>query len=69
MNLLKGASLLALAKSIYYQYLRLLRKLSNNNGDDNDNGKKVIGLLSKTKPLHVHHAFLYFSLQSLHDYD
>ena len=25
--------------------------------------------MSKTTPLHVHHAFLYISLPSLHDYD
>ena len=25
--------------------------------------------ISKTKTLHVHHAFLYISLLSLHDYD
>ena len=31
--------------------------------------QKVIGLVSKTTPLHVHHAFLYISLPSLHDYD
>ena len=27
-----------------------------------------MGLLSKKTTLHVHHAFLYFSLGSLHDY-
>ena len=27
------------------------------------------GLLSKTTTFHVHHAFLYISLPSLHDYD
>ena len=35
-----------------------------NEGDVNENGKKAIGLT-----LHVHHAFLYSSLPSLHDYD
>ena len=34
--------------------------LSNDDGDVNDNGKKAT--------LHVHHAFLYISLPSLHDY-
>ena len=29
---------------------------------------KGIGLISKTKNLHLHHAFLYISLTSLHDY-
>ena len=33
------------------------------------NVKKAIGLMSKTKSLHVHHAFLYISLPSLHNYD
>ena len=28
-----------------------------------------MGLLSKTTTLHVHHAFLYIPLSSLHDYD
>ena len=37
--------------------------------DGNGNVKKAIGLMSKTTTLHVHHAFLYISLQSLHNYD
>ena len=36
-------------------------------GDGNENVKKQ--LVSKTTTLHVHHAFLYISLPSLHDYD
>ena len=43
--------------------------LSNDDGDGNENGKKAIGLISKTTTLHVHHAFLYISLPSLHDYN
>ena len=35
----------------------------------NETVKKTIGLMSKTKTLHVHHAFLYISLPSLHDYN
>ena len=31
--------------------------------------QKTMGLISKTTTLHVHHAFLYTSLPSLHDYD
>ena len=31
--------------------------------------QKSIALVSKTTTLHVHHAFLYISLPSLHDYD
>ena len=42
---------------------------SNDDRDVNKNGKKAIGLLSKTTTLHMHHVFLYISLQSLHDYD
>ena len=34
----------------------------------NENAKKAMGLLSKTTTLHVHHAILYISLPSLHDY-
>ena len=30
--------------------------------------KKAICLMSETTTLHVHHAFLYISLQSLHNY-
>ena len=38
-------------------------------GDGNQDVKKAIGLLRKTTTLHVHHAFWYISLPSLHDYD
>jgi len=38
-------------------------------GDGNQDVKKAIGLLRKTTTLHVHHAFLYISSPSLHDYD
>ena len=31
--------------------------------------QKAISLMSKTTTLHVHHAFLYISLPSLHNYD
>ena len=45
--------------------------LSKDDGDGNENSKKAIGLdmTRKTTTLHVHHAFLYISLPSLHDYD
>ena len=43
--------------------------LRNYDGEVNGNVKKAIGLMSKTTTLHVHHAFLYISLQSLHNYD
>ena len=45
----------------------ILGTFSNDKGKGNF--KKPIGLLSKTTTLHVHHAFLYISLLSLHDYD
>ena len=37
--------------------------------DGNENVKTAIGLLSKTKGLHVHQAFLRISLSFLHDYE
>ena len=38
--------------------------------DGKENGKKTIGLISKTTTLHVQHAFLYISLPSrLDDYE
>ena len=43
-----------------------LGSLSNDDGDGNENGKKNNRF--KLTPLHVHHAFLYISLPSLHDY-
>ena len=37
--------------------------LSDDDDDDgNENGKKEIGLISKTTTLHAHHAFLYISV-------
>ena len=42
---------------------------SNDDGYSNQDVKKAIGLLSKTTTLQVHHAFLYISPPSLHDYD
>ena len=47
----------------------LLGILRSDDGDGNGNATKAIGLISKTTILHVHHAFLYISLPSLHDYD
>ena len=47
----------------------ILGSFSNDDGDGNEDVKKGIGLLRKTTTLHVHHAFLYISLPSLHDYD
>ena len=41
--------------------------LSNDDGNGNEKVKNVTGLLSKTSSLHVHHAFLFISLPSLHD--
>ena len=49
--------------------LLLIGCFSNDDGYGNENVKKEIGLISKKTTLHVHHAFLYISLPSLHDYD
>ena len=35
----------------------------------NENGRRATGLIGKTTTLHVDHAFLYISLQLLHDYN
>ena len=49
--------------------------MSNDHGDGNENGKKAVGLIKKkiktttTTTLHLHHALLYISLPSFHDYD
>ena len=48
---------------------KVLGTLRSDDGDGNEDVKKAIGSISKTTILHVHHAFLYISLQSLHDYD
>ena len=47
----------------------IIGTLRSDEGDGNGNATKAIGLISKTAILHVHHAFLYISLPSLHDYD
>ena len=36
----------------------LLDSFSNDDGDGNKNGKKAIGLISKTTTLHMHHTSL-----------
>ena len=48
-----------------------LGSFSNDNGDGNGNEdvKNALRLLRKTTTLHVHHAFLYISWPSLHNYD
>ena len=38
--------------------LDILGSLSNEDGDGNENGKKAIGLISKTTTLHLDQAFL-----------
>ena len=47
----------------------LLGTLRSDDGDGDGNATKAIGLISKTTILHVHHAFLYISLLSLHGYE
>ena len=62
-------SVLLFLRQLGMFFILSLGSLSNDDGDGNENGKKAIGLISKTTTLHVHHAFLYISLPSLHDYD
>ena len=47
--------------------MKIIGSLSNDDGNGNENGKKAIGLISKTTTLLVQHAFLYISLPFLHD--
>ena len=47
----------------------LIGSFSIDDGNGYQDDKKAMGLLRKTTTLHVHHAFLYISLPSLHDYD
>ena len=47
----------------------LIGTLRSDDGDGNEDVKKAIRLISKTTILHLHHAILYISLPSLHDYD
>ena len=49
--------------------LLILGSLGNDDGEVNENGKEGIDFISKTTTLQVHHAFLYISLPSLHEYD
>ena len=45
------------------------RELKQRRSDGNANGKKAMGLLSKTTTLHLHHAFLFISLSLLHEFN
>ena len=49
--------------------LRVYGALATTTVTETRTSKKAIPLLSKTTTLHVHHAFLYISSPSLHDYD
>ena len=53
----------------YVFALALLGTLRFDDGDGNGSATKAMGLISKTTILHVHHAFLYITFPSLHDYD
>ena len=55
-------------RSVLLRKLTQLGSLSNHDGDCNENGKKQWALIGKTTTLHVHHAFLFISYPSLHDY-
>ena len=47
----------------FYPRHQTIGSFGNDDGDGNENVKKsnIMGLLSKTISLHVHHAFLYIS--------
>ena len=49
--------------------LTIIGTLQDYDGDGKRNARKAIGLMSKTTTLHVHHAFLYISFQSLRNYE
>ena len=63
------ARAMALGVGYVWKYNNLwvweIGSFNNDGGDSNENGKKTIGLISKTTTLHVHHAFLYISLPSI----
>ena len=63
-----NARLRVLSQVAALAIIRTLRS-DDGDGDGNENVKKAIGLITKKTILHVHHAFLYISLPSLHDYD
>ena len=50
-------------------FIAVIRPLRCHDSDDNENIKKAIGSIGKTTPVCMHHAFLYISLLSLHDYN
>ena len=62
-----------LPHSVEILYLRrgflLIVSLRNGDGDTSESGKNAIGLISKTIILHMHQAFLYISLLSMHEYN
>ena len=48
----------------------MLKVIMKRGGRQKSKKKKLaIGLITKTTIVHVHHAFLYISLPTLHDYD
>ena len=47
----------------------MVKSLSNDDGDGNENGKKAIGLDRQNSNFVRASLFLYISLPSLHDYD
>ena len=58
-----------LTKETEAAFYCLVGTLWNYDGDGKESVRKAKGLISTTTTLHVHHAFSYFSLLSLHNYD
>ena len=56
-------------KNIWIDSWQIVRTLRQYNGDGNGSVKKAVNLISKRTTLHVHHAFLYISFPSLHNYN
>ena len=58
-----------LTKKTEAAFYCLVGTLWNYDGDGKESVRKATGLISTTTTLQVHHAFSYFSLLSLHNYD
>ena len=64
-----GTSCMGTKQRLHRAWPSSIVTLRSNDADGNENVKRTIGLISKTKTSHVHHTFLYISFPFLHDYD